>query len=111
MRRRFESPATLARALEAAGVDDSQLRGFAADHVRIRRYIEERFSSSSQPSESEVTRYLADHPELLQQAGTPAQASDRARAELAAQRQLSLVASWKAELRRRASVVELYTGK
>lgn len=111
MRQRFDSPAALARTLAAVGLDDAQLPGFAADELRVRRYIQERFVSSSQPTEAEVTQYRRDHPEALQSATSPLQAADLARAQLAAQRQQSLVATWKAELRRRANITELYKGK
>lgn len=111
MRQPFDSPAALARTLAAVGLDNAQLRGFATDELRIRRYLQERFASSSQPTEAEVAQHLRDHPEIVQSATSPIQAGDRARAELAAQRQQSLVVAWKAELRRRANITELYKGK
>ena len=111
MRQRFDSPAAWARTLAASGLDEAQLRGLAADELRIRRYIQERFASSAQPTEAEVTQYLRDRPEVVQAATSPIQAADLARAQLAAQRQQSLVAAWKAELRRRANITELYKGK
>lgn len=111
MRQRFDSPTALARTLAAVGLEESQLRGFAADELRIRRYIQERFASSSQPTEAEVTQYLRDRPDATQAATSPIQAADLARAQLAAQRQQSLVVTWKTELRRRANITELYKGK
>jgi len=111
MRQRFESSAALARTLAAVGLDEAQLSGFAADELRVRRYIQERFASSAQPTEAEVTQYLRDHPEIAASATSPIQAADLARARLAGQRQQSLVAAWKAELRRRANITELYKGK
>ena len=87
MRQRFESPQALARVLAASGIDDSVLRIYAADDLRLTAYLDERFSAASQPTEAEVR-----------------EAGEGARARLAAERRRSLISAWVAELRRRADV-------
>ena len=90
IRQRFESPASLARVLEAGGIGEEVLRVYAADELRLASYLEERFSAASQPTEEEV-----------RQAGAgsgPRLAEDRRRA---------LIAAWTSELRRRADVTIL----
>lgn len=91
IRIRFDSPAALARVLSASGIDESVLRVYAADDLRLQSYIDERFAAASQPTEEEV-----------RQAG-----GEAARATLAADRRRTLVAAWIAELRRRADITVL----
>lgn len=88
IRKRFDSPAALGRVLSASGIDESVLRVYAADDLRLQSYLDERFSAASQPTEEEV-----------RQAG-----GEAARAKLAADRRRTLVAAWVAELRRRADI-------
>jgi hypothetical protein len=90
MRGRFDSPAALARVLAASGVDESVLRLYAADDLRLASYLEERFSAASQPTDQELRQ--------MEVAG---------RATLVAERRQSLIAAWVAELRRRADVTVL----
>ena len=91
VRQRFGSPAELSRVLAARGIDDSVLRLYAADDLRLASYLEERFSAAAQPTDEE-----------LRQAG-----GESARGRLTAERRSSLIAAWVAELRRRADVTVL----
>ena len=87
IRQRFGSPEGLARALAASGIDESVLRIYAADDLRLTAYLDDRFSAASQPTEAEVR-----------------EAGEAARAGLAADRRRNLISAWVAELRRRADV-------
>lgn len=92
MRSRFDSPAAFAGALAARGINESVLRLYAADDLRLSAYLDERFSAAAQPTDEEI-----------RQAGEPA------RARLTAERRQTLVTAWIAELRRRAEVVVVGT--
>lgn len=90
IRQRFDSPAALARVLAASGVDETVLRVYAADDLRLASYLEERFSAASQPTDQELR-----------------QMAEAARATLVIERRRSLIAAWTSELRRRADVTIL----
>jgi len=90
IRQRFDSSAALARVLAASGVDETVLRVYAADDLRLSSYLEERFSAASQPTDQELR-----------------QMAEAARASLVAERRRSLIAAWTSELRRRADVTVL----
>jgi len=90
MRRRFSSPTELSGMLAARGVSETILRIYAADDLRLASYLDERFSSASQPTDEEIR-----------------QAGEAARSKLAAERRETLVRAWIADLRRRAEVTVL----
>ena len=90
IRQRFDSAASLARVLVAGGIDESVLRMFAADDLRLASYLDERFAAASQPTDQEVR-----------------QAGEAARQRLAEERRRTLIAAWTSELRRRADVTVL----
>jgi hypothetical protein len=87
IRARFESPAALSRVLDASGIDETVLRMYAADDLRLTSYIGERFSGAAQPTDEEIR-----------------QAGESARQRLFSERQQTLVGAWVAELRRRADL-------
>ena len=91
VRQRFSSPAELSRMLAARGIDETVLRLYAADDLRLASYLDERFSAAAQPTDEEI-----------RQAG-----GESARVRLTAERRNSLIAAWVAELRRRADVTVL----
>jgi hypothetical protein len=91
IRERFNAPGELSRVLAARGLDESILRLYAADDLRLSSYLDERFSGASQPTDEEI-----------RQAG-----GESARARLTAERRGSLIGAWAAELRRRADVTVL----
>lgn len=90
VRQRFSSPAELSRVLAARGIDETVLRLYAADDLRLASYLDERFSAAAQPTEEEIR-----------------QAGESARVRLTAERRNTLIAAWVAELRRRADVTVL----
>jgi hypothetical protein len=90
IRANFATPAAFARVLEVSGLDEAAVRAYAADDLRLSVYLDERFSSASQPTEEEVR-----------------QVGESARARLAAERRQALVDAWTAELRRRTDITVL----
>ena len=90
IRKQFSSPAELSGILAARGVDETVLRIYAADDLRLASYLEERFSAASQPTDEEIR-----------------QAGEAARPKLVAERRQTLVSAWIADLRRRADVTVL----
>ena len=89
MRQRFTA-VELSRLLAARGLDDTVLRLYAADDLRLAAYLDERFSAAAQPTDEEIR-----------------QAGESARQRLTDDRRRMLIAAWTAELRRRADVVVL----
>lgn len=90
IRQRFGSPAGLSRVLDARGIDETVLRLYAADDLRLASYVDERFSSAAQPTDEEIR-----------------QAGESARQRLTDDRRRTLIGAWTAELRRRADVTVL----
>ncbi len=90
IRQRFAGPADLSRVLAARGLDETVLRLYAADDLRLASYLDERFSAAAQPTDEEIR-----------------QAGESARQRLTDDRRRTLVGAWTAELRRRADVTVL----
>ena len=90
IRERIGRPADMARVLAARGLDETVLRLYAADDLRLASYLEERFSAASQPTDDEIR-----------------QAGESARQRLTEDRRRALIGAWTAELRRRADVTVL----
>ena len=90
IRQRFASPDELSRALTARGLDETILRLYAADDLRLTSYLDERFTAAAQPTDEEIR-----------------QAGESARQRLTEERRRTLIGAWTAELRRRADVTVL----
>ena len=90
IRERLGGPAQVSRVLAARGLDETVLRLYAADDLRLSSYLEERFSAAAQPTDDEIR-----------------QAGESARQRLADERRRTLIGAWTAELRRRADVTVL----
>jgi hypothetical protein len=90
IRQRFAGPADLSRVLAARGLDETVLRLYAADDLRLASYLDERFSGAAQPTDEEIR-----------------QAGESARQRLTDDRRRTLIGAWTAELRRRAEVTVL----
>ncbi len=90
IRQRIGGPAEISRVLAARGLDDTVLRLYAADDLRLASYLEERFSAAAQPTDDEIR-----------------QAGESARQRLTDDRRRALIGAWTAELRRRADVTVL----
>jgi hypothetical protein len=90
IRQRFAAPADVSRVLAARGLDETVLRSYAADDLRLASYLDERFSAAAQPTDEEIR-----------------QAGESARQRLTDDRRRTLIGAWAAELRRRADVTVL----
>ena len=90
IRQRLGAPAEVSRVLAARVLDETVLRLFAADDLRLASYLDERFSAAAQPTDEEIR-----------------QAGEAARQRLTDDRRRTLIGAWTAELRRRADVTVL----
>ena len=90
IRQRFTTPAELSRVIAARGLDETVLRLYAADDLRLASYLDERFCAAAQPTDEEIR-----------------QAGESARQRLTDERRRTLIGAWTAELRRRADVTVL----
>jgi hypothetical protein len=90
IRQRFGAAGELSRLLAARGLDETVLRLYAADDLRLASYLDERFSAAAQPTDEEIR-----------------QAGESARRRLTDDRRRALIGAWTAELRRRADVTVL----
>lgn len=110
VRRRFASAQTFQAALARTGINESHLRETLREQLRIRAYIDQRFTVLS-PTEDEVRRYYREHQAQFTVEGTVRPYED-ARADAAsawvAARRKALVDEWIAGLRRRADIIDLY---
>jgi hypothetical protein len=91
IRQRFGGSAEVSRVLAARGLDETVLRLYAADDLRLASYLDERFSAAAQPTDDEIR-----------------QAGESARQRLTDDRRRTLIVAWTAELRRRADVTVLH---
>lgn len=110
---RFASASAFARALARVGVGEKHLRETLRQDLRIRAYLDQRFTVAP-PTDEEVGRHYREHPqefsrngavvpfEQVRAAVTEAVRSDRRR---------PLVEEWVAGLRRRAEIVDRYATK
>jgi hypothetical protein len=110
VRSRFASGEAFEAVLTRVGIDDKDLRETIRQDLRIRAYIEQRFTVPP-PSDDELAGYYRDHPQAFTRAGqTPP--FDDVRLSVAQrwadERREALVTSWVAGLRRRAEITDLY---
>jgi parvulin-like peptidyl-prolyl isomerase len=97
-------------ALARSGIDQARLRQTLRDELRIRAYLDQRFTVPP-PTDDELERYYRDHLGNFTRGGqiVPVAA---ARAEIAAAltaiRRTTLINDWVSGLRRRADVSNLY---
>ncbi len=110
VRARFPSPQAYDAALARAGIREAHLRETVRQNLRIRAYLEQRFTVPA-PPEQELERYYREHPERFARNGAvPPMEEVRAQVEAAAteERRLRLMDEWLAGLRRRAEILDLY---
>jgi hypothetical protein len=97
-------------ALARSGVDQARLRQTLRDQLRIRTYLDQRFTVPP-PTDDEMAVYYRDHPGDFTRGGQVVPV-DAARAEIAAvlvaARRKTLIDDWVSGLRRRADVSNLY---
>jgi parvulin-like peptidyl-prolyl isomerase len=97
-------------ALARSGIDQTRLRQTLRDELRIRAYLDRRFTVP-QPTDDELAAYYRDHPGEFTRGGQIVP-RDAARAEivtaLTTARRTTLINDWVSGLRRRADVSNLY---
>jgi hypothetical protein len=98
----------LAATLAAHAFTETRLRAWVRDDLRTQAYLEQRFASASQPSDSEVAAaYNRQRAEFDKAGLTFEQAAPRVRERLIDARRRELVVDWLSDLRRRTDVVIL----
>lgn len=100
-------PADRTAWLASLGVSEAWLRQWLRDDLRMRSYIELRFSEIAQATDDDLENYFRQHQPAL--AGTPqtapsAEAQQVAREQLREEKRRVIVADWIAGLRRRADI-------
>jgi hypothetical protein len=110
VRRRFSTPEAFAAALARVGMGDTHLREALREDLRIRAYLDQRFTVVS-PTDDELGRYYRDHPDAFTRDGRLVPFDD-ARQDVAqavvTDRRRALVDDWVAGLRRQAEITDLY---
>ena len=107
---RFSSTAAFNEALDRYGLDESSLRATLRANLRLRAYLEQRFTTVP-PSDEEIADYYRTHLDRFSRPDQPS-TLDSARADviqaLALDRRQVMVDEWLAGLRRRAAVTDVY---
>jgi hypothetical protein len=101
----------LTRALDAAGLTETQLRAHLRDDFRLQAYVSQRFAPTDQPTEDDLVAYYREHEAAFTRAGVLRPFEDvrgEVARDLAEERRRRLVAAWIEGLRRRADVSVLY---
>jgi hypothetical protein len=107
---RFTSMDMLNALLARVGMTEDHLRETLRGDLRIRAYLEQRFTVGP-PGDEELGRFYREHPELFTRDGAlvPFEAMrQQVVAAAAAERRRTLAGEWIAGLRRRADVIDLY---
>jgi hypothetical protein len=113
VRARFADQQAFAAVLARAGMSETHLRQTLRGELRMRAYLEQRFTVVT-PDDEELGRYYRDHPDRFLRNGQLRSFAD-ARVDVlqaaVADRRRVLVDEWIAGLRRRAEIVDLYDKK
>jgi hypothetical protein len=110
VRARFSSIDTLNALLARVGMNEEHLRETLRGDLRIRAYLEQRFTVGP-PGDEELGRFYRENPELFTRNGELAPFEDarpQVVAAAVAERRRTLATEWIAGLRRRADVIDLY---
>jgi hypothetical protein len=94
--------------MRATGLDEPRLRDMARDTLRIQAYLDQRFGTTVQVSDEEVSRYYKEHPSEFTRDGSAIPFSDAepaARQRAATARRDATIDQWMIDLRERAEVV------
>ena len=106
----FASPQAFDQALARVGVNAQHLRETLRQNLRIRAYLDQRFTVAS-PTDEEVERYYREHQQEFSRNGAIIP-FDRARQDVVqavrTERRRMLVDDWVAGLRRRAEIADMY---
>lgn len=102
------------RLVASTGLDDTKLQELARQTLRIRAYTTLRFGTTAQVTEEEARKYFDDHPEQFTRNGARLsfeQAAPAARQRASAERLGNTIDEWIRELRARADVVIVGSGR
>jgi len=106
----FGSPQAFDQALARVGVNAMHLRETLRQNLRIRAYLDQRFTVAA-PTDEEVARYYREHDQEFSRNGA-IMPFDQARQNVVqavrTERRRMLVDDWVAGLRRRTEIVDLY---
>jgi hypothetical protein len=107
---KFSSAAALDATLTRAGLDEHHLRETLRQDLRLRAYLDQRFTTGPLADE-EVGRFYREHPAAFTRNGT-VQPFETVRPDVVraatAERRRTVVEEWLAGLRRRAEISDLY---
>jgi hypothetical protein len=109
VRERFSTQEAFVTALARVGFDESHLGDYVRDDMRIRAYLDQRFTVAPF-SEDEIERFYREHPERWARDGRVlplADVRDGVLAAATATRRQRSIDQWVSGLRRRAEVVDL----
>jgi hypothetical protein len=110
VRDRFASADAFESALARFGVEESSLRETLRANLRLRAYLEQRFTTVP-PSEEEVVAYYNDHVDRFTRNGVVqpiAAVREDVIQALGLDRRQAMVGEWLAGLRRRAPITDVY---
>ena len=113
VRSAFASPQAFDQTLARTGVNEKHLRETLRQNLRIRAYLDQRFTVAS-PSDEEVGRYYREHQQEFSRNGAIVpfdQARQNVVQAIRTERRRMLVDDWVAGLRRRAEIVDMYGSK
>jgi hypothetical protein len=108
---RLGSPAAFDAVMTSTGMTRDRLRQFIRDDLRITIYLNQRFGSSAEPSESEIQTYYRDHAAEFMVGGKPMPfeaAAPVIKLRLGQVRRETLIRDWLTSLRKRADLRVLY---
>lgn len=109
----FASPQAFDQTLARVGVNEPHLRETLRQELRIRAYLDQRFTVAP-PTDEEVGRYYREHQQEFSRNGVLIpfdQARQNVVQAVRTERRRMLVDDWVAGLRRRAEIVDLYGSK
>ena len=109
----FASPQAFDEALARVGVNAKHLRETLRQNLRIRAYLDQRFTVAT-PTEEEVGRYYQEHQQEFSRRGAIVpfdQARQNVVQAVRTERRRVVVDEWVAGLRRRTEIVDLYQPK
>jgi hypothetical protein len=109
----FASPEAFDQALARLGVDTKHLRETLRQNLRIRAYLDQRFTVAA-PTDEEVGRYYREHQQDFSRNGAVVpfdQARQNVIQAVRTERRRMLVDDWVAGLRRRTEIVDMYRPK
>jgi hypothetical protein len=110
VRARFPTAEAFAERLARAGLTGAHLRETLRGDLRIRAYLEQRFTVAP-PGDGELLRYYQEHGAQFTRNGQPAPFEDVRLAVMeaaVADRRRALANEWIAGIRRRADIIDLY---